>query len=62
MGNENTILAPDEAWVVHELRKIRGDGFGTITIKVHGGVAQDITIEQKRRRMNDVTHTILRET
>ena len=54
MPETQSILVADEAWVIQELRRLKDNGFGTMVVKVHAGIAEGITVEQKLKRMSGV--------
>jgi hypothetical protein len=54
MENESSKLSADESWVIDELRKVKTQGFAEMVIKIHAGVAETITVEQKFKRMSGV--------
>lgn len=51
MAGEINTLSQDEAWVMQEYRRAKDSGFAQIVIKVHAGIAETITVEQKFRRI-----------
>lgn len=54
MPDEICTLSADEAWVLKEYRKAKESGFADMTIKIHAGVAEGITVAQRFKRMSGV--------